>query len=214
MPINLGTINQFFRTALGPDEARASSREQAAEVGAEASAEPRGEGDLADRAAAVRGVHPGLHRQAVADRSDRAARPTMITRLPVRYTYDNRYFNDTYEGLPIDGYTAWLERMADHPRIEVRLSTDFLDEDARRSRSRATVGRLPVVYTGPIDRYFDDAEGGAVVAHARLRAGGAARRRLPGDLGDELRRRRRAVHAGPRVPALPPRAGRTRATGR
>ena len=40
--------------------------------------------------------------------------PEIITRLPVRYTFDNRYFNDTYEGLPVDGYTAWLERMAEH----------------------------------------------------------------------------------------------------
>ena len=51
----------------------------------------------------------------------------VIARLPVRYTFDNRYFNDTYEGLPVDGYTAWLTRMADHPNIEVRLSTDFFD---------------------------------------------------------------------------------------
>ena len=39
----------------------------------------------------------------------------VISRLPVRYSYDNRYFNDTYEGLPVDGYAAWLTRMADHP---------------------------------------------------------------------------------------------------
>ena len=51
--------------------------------------------------------------------------PEIITRLPVRYTFNNRYFSDTYEGLPVDGYTAWLERMADHPNIEVRLNTDF-----------------------------------------------------------------------------------------
>ena len=43
----------------------------------------------------------------------------------MRYTFNNRYFSDTYEGLPVDGYTAWLERMADHPNIEVRLDTDF-----------------------------------------------------------------------------------------
>jgi len=42
----------------------------------------------------------------------------------VRYTYDNRYFNDTWEGLPTDGYTAWIERMANHPNIEVKLDTD------------------------------------------------------------------------------------------
>ena len=43
---------------------------------------------------------------------------SIISRLPVRYNYDNRYFNDKYEGLPVDGYAAWLERMAAHPNIE------------------------------------------------------------------------------------------------
>jgi UDP-galactopyranose mutase len=81
----------------------------------------------------------------------------VISRLPVRYTYDNRYFNDTHEGLPVDGYTAFLERMADHPRIELRLGTDFL-ADGPLGKA-AAVGRVPIVYTGPVDRYFGDAEG-------------------------------------------------------
>ncbi|WP_318295531.1 UDP-galactopyranose mutase, partial [Streptomyces griseoaurantiacus] len=76
-----------------------------------------------------------------------------ISRLPVRYTFDNRYFNDTWEGLPVDGYTAWLERMADHPNIEVRLGVDFFDV-----RDQLPAG-VPVVYTGPLDRYFDYSEG-------------------------------------------------------
>ena len=45
----------------------------------------------------------------------------------MRYTFDNRYFNDTYEGLPVDGYTAWLKNMAADDRIEVRLDTDWFD---------------------------------------------------------------------------------------
>jgi UDP-galactopyranose mutase len=71
----------------------------------------------------------------------------------VRYNFDNRYFNDTFEGLPVDGYTAWLSKMADHPNIEVRLETDFFDlrEDI--------IGNVPVVYTGPIDAYFGSSEG-------------------------------------------------------
>ncbi len=76
----------------------------------------------------------------------------------MRYTYDNRYFNDTWEGLPTDGYTAWLERMADHPHIEVKLDVDFFDESQPLNKA-ATVGQLPIVYTGPVDRYFDYAEG-------------------------------------------------------
>ncbi len=79
-----------------------------------------------------------------------------ITRLPVRYTFDNRYFNDTYEGLPADGYTAWLKNMAADERIEVRLDTDWFDvRDALRAESPDAL----VVYTGPLDRYFDYAEG-------------------------------------------------------
>jgi UDP-galactopyranose mutase len=76
-----------------------------------------------------------------------------VTRLPIRYTFNNRYFKDTYEGLPVDGYTAWLNRMADHPDIEVRLNTDFFD--VRDDIPAST----PVIYTGPLDRYFDYSEG-------------------------------------------------------
>ena len=81
----------------------------------------------------------------------------------MRYTFDNRYFNDTYEGLPVDGYTAWLEKMADHPNIEVRLDVDYFDV-----RDEIPPG-TPTVFTGPIDRYFDYAEGELGVAHAGLR---------------------------------------------
>ncbi|MGZ5389476.1 MAG: UDP-galactopyranose mutase, partial [Aeromicrobium sp.] len=79
-------------------------------------------------------------------------------RLPVRYTYDNRYFSDTYEGLPNDGYTAWLEKMADHPNITVTLNADFFD-DSQPWHKAAVIGQIPVVYTGPVDRYFDYAHG-------------------------------------------------------
>ena len=88
----------------------------------------------------------------------------------MRYTFDNRYFNDTYEGLPVDGYTAWLERMADHPNIEVELETDFFD---RRDDDRQ--GQVPVVYTGPVDAYFGNSEGALSLAHPRLRARGRCR---------------------------------------
>jgi UDP-galactopyranose mutase len=71
----------------------------------------------------------------------------------VRFDFVNRYFNDTYEGLPVDGYTAWLKRMADHANIDVRLSTDFFDVRDQIPSS------IPIVYTGPLDRYFDHSEG-------------------------------------------------------
>jgi len=77
----------------------------------------------------------------------------IITRLPVRYTFDNRYFNDTYEGLPVDGYAAWLTTMASTPGVDVRLGVDFFYV---RDELPPTA---PVVYTGALDRYFNYAEG-------------------------------------------------------
>ncbi|MGV7904198.1 UDP-galactopyranose mutase, partial [Mycobacterium kansasii] len=79
-----------------------------------------------------------------------------ITRLPVRYTFDNRYFNDTHEGLPVDGYTAWLENMAASDLIDVRLDTDWFDV---RDELTAAFPDAPIVYTGPLDRYFDYSAG-------------------------------------------------------
>ena len=93
--------------------------------------------------------------------------------------------------------------MADHPRIEVHTRHRLLRR-RHRSAGASVLGRVPVVYTGPVDRYFDHAEGELSLAHPGLRARGAADRGLPGHPGDELRRSRRALHPDPRVPALPP----------
>ena len=157
MPINLGTINQFFRASMGPAEARALVAKQAAESGSE---EPA---NFEEKAISLVGrpLYEAFIRGYTAKQwqTDPRELPTeVISRLPVRYTYNNRYFNDTYEGLPTDGYTAWIERMADHPNIEVRLATDFFDVSQPVNKA-AVVGQVPVVYTGPVDRYFDYAEG-------------------------------------------------------
>ncbi|HEY8300314.1 MAG TPA: UDP-galactopyranose mutase [Jatrophihabitans sp.] len=152
LPINLGTINQFFDAAYSPDEARALIKEQAAELGDKVPANFVEKGvSLIGRPLYEAFIAHYTAKQWQTDPEKLSA--DIISRLPVRYTYDNRYFNDTYEGLPVDGYTAWIERMADHPNIEVRLSTDFFDNRAEY------VGNVPVVYTGPIDAYFDNAEG-------------------------------------------------------
>ena len=157
MPINLGTINQYFRESLGPSAARELIATQAAEVagGDLESLDAKGI-SLIGRPLYEAFIRGYTAKQWQTDPSRLPA--SIISRLPVRYTYDNRYFSDTYEGLPTDGYTPWLERMADHPRIEVHLETDFFDEESPFSQS-ATVGRLPIFYTGPIDRYFGEDEG-------------------------------------------------------
>jgi UDP-galactopyranose mutase len=145
MPINLGTICAYFGRVFTPDEARALIAGQAAEVSDPANLEEKAI-SLIGRPLYEAFIRGYTAKQWQTDPRELPAE--VITRLPVRYTFDNRYFNDTYEGLPVDGYTAWLERMADHPRIEVRLNTDFFDvrDDV--------VGNVPVVYTGPLDRYF------------------------------------------------------------
>jgi UDP-galactopyranose mutase len=152
MPINLGTICSYFGRAFSPEEARALVAEQSGEYDSAAAA------NLEEKAISLIGrplyeafIRGYTLKQWQTDPKELPAE--IITRLPVRYTFDNRYFNDTYEGLPVDGYTAWLERMADHPKIEVRLSTDFFD-----LRSDL-LGQVPVVYTGAVDRYFDYTEG-------------------------------------------------------
>jgi len=157
LPINLGTINQFFQAAYSPAEARALIQEQAGEF------DPASANNLEERGIGLIGrplfeafIRDYTAKQWQTEAKDLPA--SIISRLPVRYTYDNRYFNDTWEGLPTDGYTAWLERMADHPNIDVRLSTDFFDE-AQPLNKAAVVGQVPIVYTGPVDRYFDYTEG-------------------------------------------------------
>ena len=138
LPINLGTINQFFRAHYTPAEAKALVAEQAGEL---AGKDPQ---NLNDKGISLIGrplyeafIKNYTGKQWQTDPKDLPA--GIINRLPVRFNYDNRYFKDTWEGLPADGYTAWMERMIDDPRIHVTL---------------AAAG-VPVVYTGPVDRYFD-----------------------------------------------------------
>jgi len=152
MPINLGTICEYFGRMMSPDEARALVAEQSAEVAAGTAA------NLEEKAVSLIGrpLYEAFIRGYTSKQwqTDPAELPAeIITRLPVRYTFDSRYFSDTYQGLPVDGYTAWLTRMADHRDIEVRLSTEFADLRA------SVVGQVPVVYTGPLDAYFGFAAG-------------------------------------------------------
>ena len=152
LPINLATICGYFGTAMSPDEARRLIAGQSAEVDSDHAV------NLEQKAVSMIGrpLYEAFYRgytykQWQTDPADLP--PEIITRLPVRYTFDNRYFSDTYEGLPAGGYTAWVERMIDHPNVEVRLNTDFSE-----MRS-ALVGNVPVVYTGALDAYFGYAAG-------------------------------------------------------
>lgn len=73
----------------------------------------------------------------------------IITRLPIRFNYNNNYFSDFWQGLPIDGYTEVFNRMLNHRNITLHLNTDFID----------IVNHIPsdcvIIYTGPIDAFFN-----------------------------------------------------------
>ncbi|MDO4666055.1 MAG: UDP-galactopyranose mutase [Actinomycetaceae bacterium] len=157
MPVNLGTINQFFRSAYSPDEARALIKEQASEVAGKDVTDFRSKGiSLVGRPLFEAFFQGYTAKQWQTDPEKLPA--AIISRLPVRYNYNNRYFADRWEGLPQDGYAAWLETMAAHPNIEVRLNTDFFDKTQPYNKD-ACVGKVPVVYSGPVDRYFDYCQG-------------------------------------------------------
>ena len=152
MPVNLATICEYFGEYLTPAQARALVANQAAEI------EGKDAVNFEEKAISLVGrpLYEAFFKGYTAKQwqTDPTELPAaIISRLPVRYTFNNRYFNDTYEGLPVDGYTAWLNRMADHPNIEVRLDTDWFDV------RDALPDTVPVVYTGPLDRYFNYAEG-------------------------------------------------------
>ncbi|GAA1459506.1 UDP-galactopyranose mutase [Williamsia maris] len=154
-PMGLGLISQFFGKFFSPEQARALIEEQSGEF------DSRDAQNFEEKAISLIGrpLYEAFIRDYTAKQwqTDPKELPAgNITRLPVRYTFDNRYFNDTYEGLPVDGYTAWLENMTRDEKIEVRLNTDWFDV---RDELIAQNPDAPIVYTGPLDRYFDYAEG-------------------------------------------------------
>ena len=116
MPINLGTICSFFGRAMTPREARALIASQAQEI----STKPE---NFEDKAISMigRSSYEALIRGYTAKQwQDPKELPAdLITRLPVRFTFDSRYFGDRFEGLPLDGYARLLHRMIDVPNIQV-----------------------------------------------------------------------------------------------
>jgi UDP-galactopyranose mutase len=152
MPVNLATICQFFGRSYTPDEARDLLAAETAEFAGSVPA------NLEEKALSLIGrrLYEAFIKGYTAKQwqtDPRELPAEIITRLPVRFSFDTRYFSDTWEGLPREGYTAWLERMAGTDGITVELDTDFL------AVKDDYVGRVPVVYTGPLDEYFGNSLG-------------------------------------------------------
>jgi UDP-galactopyranose mutase len=147
MPISLGTICAFFGRAFTPDEARTLLAEQALEPGA---GEPA---NLEEKAISLIGrpLYQAFIRGYTAKQwqtDPRELPANIITRLPVRYNFDASYFADTWQGLPKQGYCRLFERMAANPLIRIQLNTDFF-------AIRDHLPDVPLIYTGPLDRYFN-----------------------------------------------------------
>jgi UDP-galactopyranose mutase len=148
MPINLMTLNNFFGVDLQPSEAAAFIAKKAA---AENLVNPQ---NLEEKAISLIGreLYEAFIRGYTAKQweTDPKLLPAdIIKRLPVRFNYNDFYFDDVYEGLPLDGYHAIFERIFADPRIDVVLDCDFFD-----IRGAIRPDAL-VIYTGPVDRYFD-----------------------------------------------------------
>lgn len=145
-PMNLGLIAQVYGRYFTPDEAKALIAEEASEIRSEDAS------NLEEKAISLIGrklyekfVKGYTAKQWQTDPRELDA--GIITRLPVRYSFDARYFNDRYQGQPSKGYTAMFEAMANHPNIEIRYGVDYFAE-------RETFSGVPTVYTGPLDEYF------------------------------------------------------------
>lgn len=152
LPINLGTINQFFHASYTPDEAKSLIADQAKNA-------PKVPTNLAEQGISLIGqpLFDAFIKNYTAKQWQTPAEelsPEIIKRLPVRYNYDNRYFNNTYEGLPTNGYEAWFQNMIDAcgDHIEVRLGVDYFDDPELQSLKDQGV---LTIYTGPIDRFYD-----------------------------------------------------------
>ncbi|MCL2628767.1 MAG: UDP-galactopyranose mutase [Oscillospiraceae bacterium] len=146
LPFNMNTFNKMWGT-ITPDEARLKIEEHRASHKTDAPA------NLEEQAINLVGVD--IYEKLIKGYTQKQwgrlcvdLPAFIIKRLPVRFTYDNNYFNDKYQGIPIGGYTKMVERMFDG--VEVRLGVDYL---ANKQNLDALAKK--VIYSGAIDAFFD-----------------------------------------------------------
>lgn len=158
LPFNMNTFSRMWGIVT-PQEAKQKIAEQIADLGI---TEPK---NLEEQALSLvgRDVYEKLVKGYTEKQWGRDCRELpafIIKRLPLRFTFDNNYFNDRYQGIPVEGYTAMVEAMLQG--VEVKTGTDYRDfvtEEERdghilvRDREGNSYDR--VVYTGMIDEYFD-----------------------------------------------------------
>lgn len=149
LPFNMNTFYQMWEVKT-PEEASAKIEEQKLTAGI--SGAPK---NLEEQAISLIGtdIYTKLIKGYTEKQWGRKATELpafIIRRLPVRYTFDNNYFNHRYQGVPVDGYTTIFDKMLDSDKIDVQVDTDFLKD------KEAYLSEFPrIVYTGMIDAFFD-----------------------------------------------------------
>ena len=151
LPFNMNTFHAIWSDVITPEQAGKRIAEQAAEM---AGRTPQ---NLEEQAISLvgRDIYDLLIKGYTEKQWGRPCSelpPEIIKRLPLRFTYDNNYFNDRFQGIPIGGYTAMVQKM--FAETEIRLNCDFL---ADRTALAALADK--VIYTGTIDSYFNCCEG-------------------------------------------------------
>ncbi|RRK09472.1 UDP-galactopyranose mutase [Lactiplantibacillus garii] len=149
LPFNMNTFNKLWGVRT-PQEAAAKIQEQ--RDAAKLKGQPR---NLEEQAITLIGTD--IYQKLIKGYTEKqwGQRATdlpafIIRRLPVRFTYDNNYFNDTYQGIPIGGYTQIVEKMLDHPEIDVETNVDFFAH-----KQDYLKGYPKIIFTGMIDQFFD-----------------------------------------------------------
>jgi UDP-galactopyranose mutase len=145
IPINRTTLNELYGLDLRDDEAAAAFLEGVAEPVARARTSEDAVVSKVGRDLYERFFRGYTRKQWGLD--PRELHASVCARIPVRTNTDDRYFTDSFQNVPADGYTAMFERMLDHPGIEVRVGTDHAEV-------RDEVVAETLVWTGPIDAYF------------------------------------------------------------
>ncbi|SOB98668.1 UDP-galactopyranose mutase [Rhodobacter maris] len=145
LPINLHTINQFFGRVMRPEEARSF-------VAALADPSITAPQTFEEQALSLvgRDLYEAFLKGYTVKQwgmSPQELPASILKRLPVRFNYDDNYFFHRFQGMPRDGYTALVERILDHPAIELQLGTTFQRAQADNADH--------VFYSGPIDAWYD-----------------------------------------------------------
>ena len=146
MPFNMNTFNKLWGVKT-PEEAKRKIEEEKQQAGI---TEPK---NLEEQAISLVGktIYEKLVKGYTEKQWGRKASELpsfIIKRLPVRFIYDNNYFNDLYQGIPIGGYTAIIEKMLDG--IEVRLNCDYFEHKEELNNITEKI-----IFTGPIDKFYD-----------------------------------------------------------